>query len=59
MEQLTLIHGKRGLEIKAEDDKIALVERYGPSYKVIILTFEEALQVAKFIYQRRWDHAKH
>ncbi len=52
MTQLTLMNDAWGyLEVKVEDHKIALVERYGPSYKVIILSISEADQVAHFIHE--------
>jgi len=50
MNQLTLMHDTWGhLEVKVEEDRVALVERYGPSYKVIILSLSEALQLGHFI----------
>ena len=50
MTQLTLMHDTWGhLEVKVQDHRIALVERYRTSYKVIILSLTEAQQVAQFI----------
>lgn len=59
MTQLTLMHDTWGhLEVKVENHKIALVERYGPSYKVIILSLAEAQQVAHFIQEHLTNLAR-
>ncbi len=50
MRQIVLTqHRAEHIEAKADGDVVAIVQRYGPKFKVIVLNWEEAIKLARFI----------
>ena len=52
MRQIVLTaHRAEHIEAQAHSDRFALVQRYGQRYKVIILSWGEAVRLAQFIQE--------
>lgn len=52
MRQIVLTaHRAEHIEAQAHSDSISLVQRYGPRYKVIVLSWGEAVRLAAFIQE--------
>jgi len=52
MRQIVLTaHRAEHIEAQAHSDSISLVQRYGPKYKVIVLSWGEAVRLAQFIQE--------
>ncbi len=52
MKQLVLTaHRAEHIEVQSKSNSVSLVQRYGPRYKVIVLSWGEAIHLAEFIQE--------